>query len=103
MPWPTGIRCWCAGRSTGRASCAGKAQRPGRFDREVLDHRSLVFGLYIGDHRNLGSYRYLWFIENDLQEWLAECVFGERGSISLGNTALENEMQNLKAITHKEE
>ncbi|WP_110688073.1 T6SS effector BTH_I2691 family protein [Salinicola aestuarinus] len=45
----------------------------------------------------------LWFTENDLQEWLAECAFGERGSLSLGSTALENEMQNLKAITHEEE
>ncbi|WP_110707485.1 T6SS effector BTH_I2691 family protein [Salinicola sp. CR57] len=45
----------------------------------------------------------LWFTENDLQEWLAECAFGERGAPSPGNAALENEMQRLKAITHEED
>ena len=44
----------------------------------------------------------LWFTENDLQEWLAECAFGERGAPSPSNAALENEMQRLKAITHEE-
>ncbi|MBZ9560517.1 MULTISPECIES: hypothetical protein [unclassified Modicisalibacter] len=45
----------------------------------------------------------LWFTENDLQEWLAEWAFGERGAPSPGNAALEKEMQRLKAITHKED
>ncbi|MCK0714539.1 hypothetical protein ACFO0U_11175 [Chromohalobacter sarecensis] len=43
-----------------------------------------------------------WFTEDDLQEWLAECAFGERGSLDLGNIALENEMQRLKEVTHEE-
>ncbi|WP_110601435.1 T6SS effector BTH_I2691 family protein [Salinicola lusitanus] len=43
-----------------------------------------------------------WFSENDLQEWLAECGFGERGDLGLGNAALENDMQRLEAITQKE-
>ncbi|WP_218781859.1 T6SS effector BTH_I2691 family protein [Chromohalobacter israelensis] len=45
----------------------------------------------------------LWFTENDLQEWLAECAFGKRGSLSLGNAALKSEMQRLKEIACEED
>ncbi|WP_280951084.1 T6SS effector BTH_I2691 family protein [Salinicola sp. RZ23] len=44
----------------------------------------------------------LWFIEDDLQEWLAECAFGERGSLGLGSAKLESELKQLEGITHKE-
>ncbi|MFC0338485.1 hypothetical protein SAMN05421848_3313 [Kushneria avicenniae] len=43
-----------------------------------------------------------YFTENDLQEWLAECAFGERGDPSPGTARLEAELQRLEAITHKE-
>ncbi|MCK0714541.1 hypothetical protein ACFO0U_11165 [Chromohalobacter sarecensis] len=43
-----------------------------------------------------------YFTEDDLQEWLAECAFGERGKLGLGNPKLEAELKHLESITHKD-
>ncbi|MDO0947009.1 T6SS effector BTH_I2691 family protein [Chromohalobacter israelensis] len=45
----------------------------------------------------------LWFTEDDLQEWLAECAFGERGKPGPGSARLDSELERLEAITNKEE
>ncbi|MCK0714543.1 T6SS effector BTH_I2691 family protein [Chromohalobacter sarecensis] len=43
-----------------------------------------------------------WYSEDELQEWLAECAFGERGEFGLGNAKLQTELQHLESITHKD-
>ncbi|WP_280541343.1 T6SS effector BTH_I2691 family protein [Chromohalobacter sp. 11-W] len=45
----------------------------------------------------------IWFYtEDDLQEWLAECAFGERGNPGPGDARLEAELQHLEEMTQKE-
>lgn len=44
-----------------------------------------------------------YYTEDDLQEWLAECAFGERGELGLGSARLEAELRRLEAITNKAE
>ncbi|MCK0746313.1 T6SS effector BTH_I2691 family protein [Chromohalobacter nigrandesensis] len=59
-------------------------------------------GLVLGIIALAAAVSILWFTENDLQEWLAECIFGERGDPGLGTARLEIELKRLEAITHKD-
>ncbi|GHB34863.1 T6SS effector BTH_I2691 family protein [Salinicola rhizosphaerae] len=45
----------------------------------------------------------VWYTENDLQEWIAECAFGQRGELGLGIAKLEDDLSRLEAITNKED
>ncbi|WP_210725910.1 T6SS effector BTH_I2691 family protein [Modicisalibacter radicis] len=60
-------------------------------------------GLVLGLIALAAAVSILWFTENDLQEWLAECAFGERGEPGPSSAKLEFELRRLEAMTHKEE
>lgn len=42
-----------------------------------------------------------YFTENDLQEWIAECAFGDRGKLGLGTAQLQIELKKLDEISNK--
>ncbi|WP_210725911.1 T6SS effector BTH_I2691 family protein [Modicisalibacter radicis] len=59
-------------------------------------------GLILGIVAIAASVAIWYFTENDLQEWLAEGAFGERGDPGPGSVRLEAELQRLEAMAHKE-
>ncbi|MCE3028971.1 T6SS effector BTH_I2691 family protein [Salinicola sp. DM10] len=60
-------------------------------------------GAIIGVFAIAASVAIWYFTEDDLQEWLAEVAFGERGDSGPGDARLEAEIKRLEAITQKEE